>query len=60
MEHGLAHITFYVQKHDTFNGLFWSPAGSRQAARRARICEARLLIEGEISHAPERHRMSFK
>ena len=38
MEHGLADITFYVHKtYDTFVGLFWDPAGSRQAARGAHI-----------------------
>ena len=29
--------------YGTFGGLFWSPAGSRQAARSVRICENRLL-----------------
>ena len=44
MEHGLEYITFYAQKHMTpFDGLLWSPTGSRQAARSARICEIRLL-----------------
>ena len=35
----------YVKKKtvSTFAGLFQSPAGSRRAARGARICEARLL-----------------
>ena len=31
------------KRYDTFDGLYWLPAGSRQAARSARICEARLL-----------------
>ena len=42
MERGLEYITFYVkkkQKNGTFSSLFWSPAGSRRAARGARICE---------------------
>ena len=39
MEHELEYITFNVKKHDTFICLFWSPAGSRRAAREARICE---------------------
>ena len=33
-----------TKAYDTFRGLFWSPAGSRPAARSARICEARLLV----------------
>ena len=40
MEHGLEYITFYVQKHTApLVALFWFPAGSRRAARSARICE---------------------
>ena len=43
MEHGLEYM-FYAQKHMTpFDGLFWSPTGSRQATRSACICETRLL-----------------
>ena len=30
-------------KNNTFSALFWSPEGSRQAGRGARICETRLL-----------------
>ena len=43
MEHGLEYIMFYAQKHMTpFEGLFWSPTGSRQATKSACICETRL------------------
>ena len=50
MEHGLEYIAFYVQKtYGTFGGLFWSPAGSRQPAGSARICETREL-KGSSSH----------
>ena len=39
MEHGLEYIMFYVKKtYGTFGGVFWSPAGLRQAARSACIC----------------------
>ena len=44
MEHGLKDIAFYVKK--TYNTLYSChnfPAGSRQAARGARICETNLL-----------------
>ena len=31
----------YSKSYCTFSGLFWSPAGSRQATRCARLCETR-------------------
>ena len=44
MEHGLKDIAFYVQKHTTpCTVVITSLAGSRQAARVARICERSLL-----------------
>ena len=44
VEHGLAYITFYVQKHIAhLVALFWFPADSRPAARGDRICENPLL-----------------
>ena len=44
VEHGLAYVTFYVQKHKAhLAALFWFPAGSRRAARGALICETPLL-----------------
>ena len=45
MEHGLEYFSFYVKKHSTLGCLFWTPppAGSRWAARGARISETCLL-----------------
>ena len=44
VEHGLQWITSYVQKHIIhLAALFWFPAGSRLAARGARICEKGLI-----------------
>ena len=45
MEHGLEYIMFY----DTFGRQFCSPAGSRQAARSAHICETGLLHRTQIT-----------
>ena len=45
--------TYYVlcsKTFGTFGGLLWCPDDSRQAARNARICEARLL--GAMPHTP--------
>ena len=43
VEHGLAYIALYVQKHIAhLVSSFWFPAGSRRAARSARICETPL------------------
>ena len=42
IEHGLKHITFYVQKHIAL----WKCASSRQVARGACICETGLLPYG--------------
>ena len=45
MEHGLKGIPFYVQyTYDTLKSCHNFPAGSRQAARGARICETSLLL----------------
>ena len=35
-------IIYHVYIKNAFGGLFWSPAGSRRAARGTRICEVRL------------------
>ena len=44
MEHGLKDTAFYVQKHtNTLHSCHNFPAGSRQAARGARICETSLF-----------------
>ena len=44
MEHGLKDTVFYVQKHtNTLHSCHNFPAGSRQAARGACICETSLL-----------------
>ena len=44
MEHGLKYITFYVQwTYNTLHSCHNFPAGLRQAARGARICETSLL-----------------
>ena len=45
MEHGLKDTAFYVQKHivNILHSCHNFPAGSRQAARGARICETSLL-----------------
>ena len=44
MEYGLKDTAFYVQKHtNTLHSCHNFPAGSRQAARGARICETSLL-----------------
>ena len=44
MEHGLKDTVFYVQKHtNTLHSCHNFPAGSRQAAGGARICETSLL-----------------
>ena len=44
MEHGLKVIAFYVQKaYNTLHSCHNFPAGSRQAARGASICETSLL-----------------
>ena len=46
MEHGLKYIVFYIQTHtNTLHSCHNFPAGSRQAARGARICETSLLAE---------------
>ena len=37
------HYALGLKTYSTFDGLFWSPAGSRRAARGACICETRLL-----------------
>ena len=37
------HNVLCSKTYDTFDGLLWSPTGSRQAAKSARICEIRLL-----------------
>ena len=43
MEHGLKDIAFYVQKaYNTLPSCHNFPAGSRQAARGAHICETSL------------------
>ena len=40
LEHGLEYITFNVQNYKAhLAALFWFPAGSRRAARGARICK---------------------
>ena len=45
MEHRLKYIVFYVKKtHSTLHSCHNFPAGSRQAARGAHICETSLLI----------------
>ena len=44
MEHGLKDTAFYVQKHiHILHSCHNFPAGSRQAARGARICETSLF-----------------
>ena len=43
MELGLKDIVFYVKKKTTLHSCHNFPAGSRQAARGARICETGLL-----------------
>ena len=44
MEHGLKYIAFYVTKtYNTLHSCHNFPAGSRQAAVGARICEMSLL-----------------
>ena len=45
MEYGLKDIAFYVQyAYNTLHSCHNFPAGSRQAARGARICETSLLL----------------
>ena len=49
MEHGLKDIAFYVQwTYNTLHSCHNFPAGSRQAARGARICEMSLLALGKL------------
>ena len=43
MEHGLKYIAVYVKKNINLYSCHNFSAGSRQAARGARICETRLL-----------------
>ena len=45
MEHGLKDIAFYVKKYNTLHSCHNFPAGSRQAARGARMCETSLLSD---------------
>ena len=52
VKHGLEYITLYVQKHIApLVALFWFPAGSRRAARGARICESPLLSTLFVAYA---------
>ena len=45
MEHGSKDIAFYVQQtYNTLHSCHNFPAGSRQAARGARVCETSLLL----------------
>ena len=49
MEHGLKDIAFYVKKaYNTLHSCHNFPAGLRQAARGARICETSLLNTSNI------------
>ena len=43
MEHGLKYIAVYVKKNINLHSCHNFSAGSRQAARGARICKTRLL-----------------
>ena len=57
VEHGLAYITFYVQKPiEHLKALFWCPDGSRRAARGARINETALYISNSYGSAHARPR----
>ena len=47
---------YYVlcsKTYSTFGGLFWSPAGSGQAARGDRICETHLLFWDMFANVPQ-------
>ena len=49
VEHELEYITFYVQKHIAYLAASSGPpAGSRRAARGARMSEARFLILNQL------------
>ena len=55
MKHALKYIAFYVKKtYNTLQSCHNFPAGSRQAARGARICETSLLryrlLSDEVYH----------